>query len=70
MLQSLTDIRLCKPYMGTNLIWGTILRNNPLQKKTMKIMTTHPRNIHLSPLFKNANILKFEDKILIGNISS
>ena len=54
-----------------NLIWGqnpnSKLRVTTLQKKVLRIINNQPKNSHSGPLFKQ-NILKFEDKILIGNI--
>ena len=55
-----------------NFIW----RQNPnsklkvitLQTKALRIINNQPKNTHLGLLFKQNNILKFEDKILIGNI--
>ena len=55
-----------------NLIWGqnpnSKLRVTTLQKKALRIINNQPKNSHSGPLFKQNNILKFEDKILIGNI--
>ena len=55
-----------------DLIWGqnpnSKLRVNTLWKKTVRIVNNQPKNSHSGPLFKQNNILKFEDKILIGNI--
>ena len=55
-----------------NLIWGQNsnfkLRVTTLQKKALRIINSQPKNSHLGPLFKQNNILKFEDKTLIGNI--
>ena len=44
------------------------LRVITLQKKALRIINNQPKNSHSVPLFKQINILKFEDKILIGNI--
>ena len=44
------------------------LRVTTLQKKALRIINNQPKNSHSGPLFKQNNILKFEDKILIGNI--
>ena len=38
------------------------------QKKTVRIIDLQPRNFHTSPLFKQSSILKFQDKICLGNI--
>ena len=46
------------------------LRVITLQKKALRIINNQPRNSHPGPWFKQNNILKFEDKILIGNIIS
>ena len=46
------------------------LRVVTLQKKALRIINNQPRNSHPGPWFKQNNILKFEDKILIGNIIS
>ena len=55
-----------------NLIWGqnpnSKLRVTTLQKKALRIINNQPKNSHSGLLFKQNNILKFEDKILIGNI--
>ena len=55
-----------------NLIWGQNpnpkLRVITLQKKVLRIINRQPKNSHSGPLFKQSNILKFEDKVLIGNI--
>ena len=39
-----------------------------LQKKAVRIINFQPRNSHTSPLFKQNFILKFQDKICLGNI--
>ena len=39
-----------------------------LQKKALKIMNYQPRNLHTSPLFKKAAVLKSKDKINLKNI--
>ena len=39
-----------------------------LQKKTLRIINNLHKNSHPGALFKQNNILKFEDKILTGNI--
>ena len=44
------------------------LRVITLQKNALRIINNQPKNSHSGPLFKQNNILKFEDKILIGNI--
>ena len=53
-------------------IWGQNLNSKlrviTLQKKAQRIINNQPKNSHLGPLSKQNNILKFEDKILIGNI--
>ena len=41
---------------------------NTLQKKALRIIINQPKNSPLGLLFKQNNIPKFEDKILIGNI--
>ena len=55
-----------------HLIWGqnpnSNLRVTTLQKKALRIINNQLKNSHSGPLFKRNNILKFEDKILIGNI--
>ena len=38
------------------------------KKKVVKIIIFRPRNIHISPLFKQNSILKFQDKICLENI--
>ena len=53
-------------------IWGQNpnfkLRVTTLQKKALRIINNQPKNSPSGPLFKQNNILKFEDRILIGNI--
>ena len=44
------------------------LRGFILQKKALRIINNQPKNCHSGPLFKQNKLLKFEDKILIGNI--
>ena len=44
------------------------LRVITLQKKALRIINNQPNNSHSGPLFKQNNVLKFEDKILVGNI--
>ena len=44
------------------------LRVITLQKKALRIINNQPSNSHSGPLFEKSNTLKFEDKILIGNI--
>ena len=55
-----------------NLIWGqnpnSKLRITTLQKKALRIINNQPRNNYSSRLFKESNILNFEDKILISNV--
>ena len=55
------------------LVWSqncsTIHRIIILQKKAIRIINFQPRNFHTSPLFKQKPILKFQDKICLGNIS-
>ena len=55
-----------------NLIWGqnpnSKLSVTTLQKIVLRIINNQPKNSHSGPLFKQNNILKIEDKILIGNI--
>ena len=54
------------------LIWGqnpkSKLRVTTLQKKALRIRNNQPKSSHSGPLFKQNNILKFEDKIQFGNI--
>ena len=38
------------------------------QKKALRIINNQSRNSHSGPLFKESNILNFEEKILISNI--
>ena len=56
-----------------NLIRGqnvnSAFRIATLQKKAIRIINNKPRNSHSSLLFKKSNILKFEDRILINNIT-
>ena len=56
----------------SNLIWGqnpnSKLRVTTLLKKALRIINNQLKNSHSGPIFKQNNILKFEDKILIGNI--
>ena len=44
------------------------LRVNTLQKKALRLVNNQPKTSHSGPLFKQNNTLKFEDKILIGNV--
>ena len=44
------------------------LRIITCQKKALIIIKNQPRNSHSSPLFTKNKILKFEGKILSGNI--
>ena len=37
-------------------------------KKALRITDFQPRNFHISPLFKQNSILKFQDKICLPNI--
>ena len=46
----------------------TIQRILILQKKAVRSINFQPRNFHSSPLFKQNSILKFQDKICLGNI--
>ena len=54
------------------LVWAqnrsTIQRILILQKKAVRIINFHPRNLHISPLFKLNFILKFQDKICLENV--
>ena len=47
---------------------NTIQRIVILQKKAIRIINFQPRNSHTSHLFKQTSILKFQDKICVGNI--
>ena len=44
------------------------LRIITFQKKALRIINNQSRNSHSGPLFKESNILNFEEKILISNI--
>ena len=44
------------------------LRIITLQKKALRIINNQPINSHAGHLLKKNYILKFEDKVLIGNI--
>ena len=54
------------------LVWAqscsTIQRIIILQNKSVRIINFESRNSHTSPLFKQSSILKFQDKICLGNI--
>ena len=54
------------------LVWAqncsTIQRIVILQKKAIRIINFQPRNSHISHLFKQSSILKFQDKICPENI--
>ena len=39
-----------------------------LKKKAIRIINFQPRDFHTSPLFKQISVLKFQDKICLGNI--
>ena len=39
-----------------------------LQNMAVRIINIQPRNFHISPLFKQNSILKFQDKICLENI--
>ena len=47
---------------------STIQRIIILQNKSVRIINFESRNSHTSPLFKQSSILKFQDKICLGNI--
>ena len=55
------------------LVWAhncsTIQRIKILQKKTITIINFQPRNLYTSLLFIKMSIIKFQDKIYLGNIS-
>ena len=44
------------------------IRNYVLRKRALRIINNQPKNSHSGPLFQQNNIIKFQDKILIGNI--
>ena len=48
--------------------WSTIQWIILLQKKAIRIINLQPRNFHISSLFKQKSILKFQDKICLENI--
>ena len=54
------------------IVWvqnfNTIQRVLILQKKAVRIINFQLRNFHTSPLFKQNSIIKFQDKIFLGNI--
>ena len=54
------------------LVWvqncSSIQRIIILQTKAIRIINFQPRNFHISPLFKQNSILKFQDKICLENI--
>ena len=54
------------------LVWAKNFSNIKqiliLQKKAVRIINFQPMNSHTSPLFKQNFILKFQDKICLGNI--
>ena len=45
-----------------------LLHYSILQKKAVRIINFQPRISHTKPLFKQSSILKFQDKICLGNI--
>ena len=53
------------------LVWAqncsTIQRIVILQKKTVRIINSQPRNSHTSPLFKQSSMIKFQDSICLEN---
>ena len=55
-----------------NLIWeqnlSSKLRVITLQKKALRIINNQCKNSHSGPLLKQNNIVKFLEKILLGNI--
>ena len=61
-----SHINYAKLIQGQNL--NSKLRIITLQEKALRIISNHPRNSHAGSLFKQGNILNFEDKILISNI--
>ena len=52
-------------YYSTN---STIQQIVILHKKAIRIINFQPRNSHISPLFKQSSILKFQDKTCLENI--
>ena len=54
-----------------SLVWAqncsTIQRIVILQKKTVRIINSQPRNSHTSPLFKQSSMIKFQDSICLEN---
>ena len=54
------------------LVWAqncsTVQRIIILQKKSIRIINSHPRNFHTSLQFKQNSILKFQDKMCLENI--
>ena len=54
------------------LVWAqnfsSIKRILILQKKSVRIINFQPRNSHISPLFKQNFILKFQNKVCLANI--
>ena len=50
--------------VATNSIQRIVI----LQKKALRITDFQPRNFHISPLFKQNSILKFQVKICLPNI--
>ena len=54
------------------LVWAqncsTVQRIIILQKKSIGIINSHPRNFHTSLQFKQNSILKFQDKMCLENI--
>ena len=55
-----------------NVIWAqnsnVVNIVSVLQKKTLRIINSQPRDCYSSPLFKKQNLLKFEDKIELENV--
>ena len=45
------------------------VKNYYCTEKNLRIINNQLRNSHSGPLFKKSNIFKFEDKILIGNVT-
>ena len=66
IMQSLTHILIMPMSLGSN--FNAVNRVPILQKKVLRTISFQWRDCHSSLLFKKQNLLKFEDKIQLGNV--